>query len=157
MEKIAPYILRNRRYILSVVRNLTTEQINDVPRGFNNSIIWNIGHMTAVQLEMYYLMTGNALKVEEKYHVNFRIGTHPFWVEEAEIAVVKHLYLQAVGQLDEDYRAGLFKNYDALASPHPNASALSDITTHFLFHEGLHFNNIMSLRRIILMGEVPIR
>ena len=154
MEKIIPYVLQNRRYILSVSRNLTIEQLNEVPRGFNNSIIWNIGHMTAVQLEMYYLMTGNVLKVEDKYHAAFRIGTHPFWVDAEEIIKIKQLHLQTLGQLNEDYQAGLFREFESVTPQRPNSLSLADINNHFLFHEGLHFNNIMALRRIILMNEM---
>lgn len=132
---------------------MTTEQLNAVPRGFNNSIIWNIGHMTASLWEMFYLMTGHALNVEEKYHVDFRIGTRAAWVNDDEIIKIKQLHLQAVGQLDEDYHAGLFEEYESFAGQHPNSPSLADLSNHFLFHEGLHFNNIMALRRIILMDE----
>src|SRR4051812_1653028 len=113
MEKLAPYVMQNRRYIVSVVRHMTTEQLNAVPRGFNNSVIWNIGHMTASLWEMFYLMTGHPLNVEEKYHANFRIGTRPSWVDENEIVKIKQLHLQAVSQLDADYHAGMFEDYEA--------------------------------------------
>jgi len=153
MEKLAPYVMQNRRYIVSVIRHMTTEQLNLVPRGFSNSIIWNIGHMTASLLEMFYLMTGHGITVEEKYHTGFRIGTHPFWVDQDEVIKIKHLYLESVGQLDQDYYSGFFEEYEASVRMDQSMLSLTDLSNHFLFHEGLHFNNIMTLRRIILLDQ----
>jgi hypothetical protein len=42
--------LRKLRFaVLKAVEQLTTEQLNKVPDGFNNNIIWNIAHLIASQ------------------------------------------------------------------------------------------------------------
>jgi uncharacterized damage-inducible protein DinB len=38
-----------RQRILDEISHLSVEQLNKVPTGFNNNIIWNLGHMIAAQ------------------------------------------------------------------------------------------------------------
>jgi hypothetical protein len=38
-----------RTTLLTLVENLTINQLNEVPEGFNNNIIWNLAHLTAAQ------------------------------------------------------------------------------------------------------------
>ncbi len=43
-------ILRNtRKHLLSFINDLSTEELNEIPQGFNNNIIWNLAHLTATQ------------------------------------------------------------------------------------------------------------
>ena len=48
-------ILRQPRIkILEELQNFSLEQLNDIPAGFNNNIIWNLGHMIAAQQGVCY-------------------------------------------------------------------------------------------------------
>lgn len=42
------YTLRHiRTSVLNLIESLTLKQINEIPAGFNNNIIWNLGHLVA--------------------------------------------------------------------------------------------------------------
>ena len=43
-----------RQYLLNDIKDLTVEQLNEVPAGFNNNIIWNVAHMLATQQGICY-------------------------------------------------------------------------------------------------------
>ena len=61
-------ILQNpRKLILDTISNLTIDQVNKIPEGFNNNIIWNLGHMIASQQGLCYKRTGTALRVSDDF------------------------------------------------------------------------------------------
>ena len=47
MEKQFETIRKTRAFLRSLVDNLTTEQLNEIPEGFSNNIVWNFGHIVA--------------------------------------------------------------------------------------------------------------
>ncbi len=42
-------IKKTRRFLLNLVSELSTDQLNEIPPDFNNNIIWNMGHLIAAQ------------------------------------------------------------------------------------------------------------
>lgn len=71
-------ILRKARLrMLEKVNGLSIEQLNKVPEGFNNNIIWNMGHLLASQESMMYIRSGQALHVEQSFIDAYRNGTKP--------------------------------------------------------------------------------
>lgn len=44
--------------ILKTIEQLPTEQLNKVPDGFNNNIIWNVAHLIASQQNLCYIKAG---------------------------------------------------------------------------------------------------
>ena len=41
--------LKNRKLLEAFLDNFTLEQLNKIPEGFNNNIIWNIAHTIVTQ------------------------------------------------------------------------------------------------------------
>ena len=39
----------NRKRHLNFLEDYTLEQLNKVPNGFNNNLVWNIGHIIVAQ------------------------------------------------------------------------------------------------------------
>ncbi len=40
--------MQNRKVLEGYLQNYSLEQLNKVPQGFNNNLIWNIGHIIVV-------------------------------------------------------------------------------------------------------------
>ena len=40
---------QNRKNMLNLLRGYTLEQINKIPAGFNNNLVWNAGHSLFAQ------------------------------------------------------------------------------------------------------------
>jgi hypothetical protein len=58
MKKHLGWIKKTRTSLLNMISGLSLEQINKVPEGFNNNIIWNLGHLVSAQQGICYSRSG---------------------------------------------------------------------------------------------------
>jgi hypothetical protein len=54
MKSQIEIIKKTRTFLLEQIKNLGNEEFNRVAEGFNNNIIWNLGHMIAAQQGICY-------------------------------------------------------------------------------------------------------
>lgn len=54
-----------RELLQKFIENHTLEQLNTIPAGFKNNIIWNIGHVVVTQQLLAYKLSGLAMKVSD--------------------------------------------------------------------------------------------
>jgi hypothetical protein len=47
-----------RQFLLDQIAGLTTEELNQIPRGLNNNIIWNLAHLISGQQGIFYARAG---------------------------------------------------------------------------------------------------
>jgi hypothetical protein len=100
MQKAIERIKNARTYILKLIEDLDAEQLNKIPVGLNNNIIWNLGHLIASQQSICYRRARIEMFVEEKYFTAYRPGTKPnAFVDPAEIECMKKLFLTAIDNL----------------------------------------------------------
>ncbi|MEO6718949.1 MAG: DinB family protein [Ferruginibacter sp.] len=142
---------KTRKYLLDLINELTIEELNEIPVGFNNNIIWNLGHMLASQQGVCYKRAGLNLVIDEKYFLDYKPETKPDHFIDAEQAdKIKGLFLPAIDQLEEDYNNNVFANYPPWTNRYGVEHKNIDDTINFLlFHEGLHLGYIMALKRIV--------
>lgn len=153
MEKEIEILKKTRTSLLSLINELTTDQLNQVPPGFNNNIIWNLAHLVAAQQGVCYVRGGLPLVVGEQLFMAYKPDTKPGgYVNEEEVQVIKGLLLSTIDKLAEDLRAGLF----AANPPWTNRYGvehrnIEDSVRFLLFHDGLHFGYIMALKRVVMV------
>ena len=58
MTKQIEIVRSLREYLLSTVNELSTEQLNQIPDGSGNNIIWNLAHLIAAQQGICYIRAG---------------------------------------------------------------------------------------------------
>ncbi|MDB4905179.1 MAG: DinB family protein [Mucilaginibacter sp.] len=152
MQKGIERLKKTRIYLLNLIEGLTTEQLNEVPAGFNNNIIWNLGHLITSQQSICYLRSGVKVFIDEKYLPFYKPQTKPDkFVESAEIEQMKKLFLTAIDQFEKDYEGKLFSNHPAWTTMYGIEVKDIDDAIHFaLFHEGLHTGYIMALKRLLI-------
>ncbi|HEY9002349.1 MAG TPA: DinB family protein [Mucilaginibacter sp.] len=151
MTKQIEIIRKTRAYLLKNLEGLTTEQYNKIPEGFNNNIIWNLGHLIAAQQGVCYLRGGLAPRVEEDIINSFKSGTKPERpLSEAEIENIKALLFSTLDLLEEDYNNNIFGRYTAWTTRYDVELASIDDAINFLpFHEGLHSGCTNALKRLV--------
>ncbi|MGI4803261.1 MAG: DinB family protein, partial [Janthinobacterium lividum] len=94
-----------RKYLLNLIAELNPEQLNKIPQGFSNNIIWNLAHLTATQQRICYLRSGLKPVVQEQYITPFIPGTKPEgFVDSAEIETLKSLFISTIEELETDYK-----------------------------------------------------
>jgi hypothetical protein len=144
-------IKKTRIHILNLVTELTVEQLNEIPTGFNNNIIWNLGHLVASQQSISYLRAGLPPFIDEKYFLAYKPGTSPGqFVDSEQVEAIKKIFLTAIDRFGIDYHNNLFTSYPSWTSHYGIGNNNIDDAVNFtLFHEGLHLGYIMALKRLV--------
>ena len=142
---------KSREIVFKKIQNLTLEQLHTIPEGFSNNIIWNVAHLVVTQQLLHYKNAGLDCLVPDELIANFKKGTVPsVTLTEEDIEEVKDLLMGLPATLEEDYEAGIFKDYETY--PTSTGFVLTDIDTAIAFnnlHEGIHLGIIMALTKLV--------
>lgn len=154
MEKKIEKIKKFRLFLLSQVEALTAGQLNSIPSGYNNNIIWNIGHLISAQQTMCYIRAGLPVTIDDKYFNSYLSGTKPgAFVDDKEISIIKELLLSTIDRLQTDYDKKLFINYTPSAGILKvygfEVNNIDEALEYLLYHEGFHGGYITALKRLV--------
>ncbi|WP_238395215.1 DinB family protein [Mucilaginibacter sp. 14171R-50] len=151
IEKQLEIMRRPRLNIVSTLNNFSLEQLNKIPAGFNNNIIWNLGHMIAAQQGVCYKRAGLNTWVDDAFFQRYKPESKPEGpVDAAGFEEIKTLLTTSLDQLEHDYKNGIFGTYPAWTTRYGVTMASIDDALAFLpFHEGLHIGYIMAMRKLV--------
>jgi hypothetical protein len=140
---------KNRKLMASFLDKFSVEQLNTVPEGFNNNIIWNIAHLVATQQLLTYKLSGLPMRVDEAFVEAYRKGTKANGMVSAEdIATIKSMLFSSVEQTKEDYNNGVFKSYNAYTtSTGSTLTSFEDAMAFNNYHEGIHLGYILAMKK----------
>jgi hypothetical protein len=118
-ERFECEILRASRTRLFNLIVATSDDIKfKIPEGFNNNIIWQIGHCITSQQRHMYMRSGLPMYISEEFMESFKIGSSPAtWQITPDVKEVKHLLIETVNRLESDLESGLFVNYQPFELP----------------------------------------
>ena len=152
MDHIIDNVKQVRAHAIESIGGLSTAQLNEVPEGFNNNIIWNLAHLVAAQQGICYLRAGLETVVDKEFYLSYTGGTKPDGiVSEEEINHIKTLLISTLDQFKIDYHNQIFDNYKGWTTRYGvGLNNIDDATMFLPFHEGLHLGYIMALKRVIL-------
>lgn len=140
-----------RAFLLNMVDGLSTEQLNLVPAGFNNNIIWHLGHVVATQQGVTYLKSGREVRIPQEIYNEFKTGTkpeRPYSTE--EIDNIKSLFFSTLDIFREDLENKYFEGYVPFSTRYGVELTNIEMVTEFLpYHEGLHIGFVNALKRIV--------
>ncbi|PAM95998.1 hypothetical protein B4N84_05485 [Flavobacterium sp. IR1] len=140
-----------RKVLINILDNYSLEQLNKIPQGFNNNIIWNAAHCVAVQQALVYKLSGLPTIVSKDFIFKYSKGAKPEGdVSQEEVEEIKVLLSTTLHQVQQDYSAGIFVNYNEYTTSLGNT--LKDINGALEFnnyHEGIHTGVIMSIRKFV--------
>ena len=144
-------IRKTRSFLLEVIKELSVEQLNIVPTGFNNNIIWNLGHLVAAQQGICYTRAGLNPWAEEAFMNTYKSGTKPnSEISTEQIEKIKELLFSSVDMLENDYKKNLWPVYPAWTTRSGIEINSIDEAIEFLnYHEGLHSGYIMAMSKIV--------
>ena len=102
-------IKATRTFLLTLIEDLTIEQLNQISEGFNNNIIWNLAHLVAAQQSICYKRSGLQPIVQDKYFSPFAPGSKPEgFIDANEVETIKTLLLSTLNEFESDYKKGFF-------------------------------------------------
>ncbi len=112
MKKHLEIIRKPRLFLLNHINGLSLDQLNEIPVGFNNNIIWNMGHLIAAQQGVCYVRMGLPPYTGEDFFNRYKPGSKPEGpVTAAEVDQIKELLFSTLEQLERDYDQEIFRNY----------------------------------------------
>jgi hypothetical protein len=151
MQKRFDTLLKTRQLLLNVLAPLSNEQLNKIPTGFKNNIIWNVGHLLVTQQLLCYKLSGLDCLVSDEMIEKYQKGSTPInTVATAEVDEIKALFLKFPVQLSDDYEKGIFKNYyEYTTSVKVTITSIEDAIDFNLFHEGIHLGIILQLLKFV--------
>lgn len=146
-------VLHNTRGIFKkLLEENTLEDLNKIPKGFNNNIIWNIAHIVVTQQLLGYKLSGLLTSVSDEMIDKYRKDSKPNGnVSQEEVDVINNLLSATLEQTKEDYYNGIFKTYTAYTvSTTGNTLTNIDEALQFMaIHEGLHYGYVLALLKAI--------
>jgi len=106
-------VLKNTRTIFNkIIENNALEDLNKIPKGFNNNIIWNIGHVVVSEQLLAYKLSGLESMLTDNMINKYRKDTKPEGdVSQEEVNEIKVLLSSTLKKTESDYTTGVFKNY----------------------------------------------
>jgi hypothetical protein len=140
-----------RNKFLKLIDEHTEEQLFAVPEGFNNNILWQIGHSVVSHQRLLYLRSGLEMNVADSYVDNFKIGTSPAtWTKDVSVLEVKDSLLSTVQQFQKDWNAGIFVNYEVVQTS--LGVSLNNAHEAFAFsnvHEAIHYGYATAISKVL--------
>ena len=140
-----------REILVKVLDNHSLEQLNKIPEGFSNNLIWNVAHCVAAQQTLVYKLSGLPTMTSEEFTMKYRKGTKPEGdVSQAEVDEIRTLLSETLHQTEKDYLNKTFLNYtEYTTSMGFTLRNVEDALSFNNFHEGTHIGIIMSIRKFV--------
>lgn len=141
-----------RKFYSKFLEKTSLDDLNKIPQGFNNNIIWNIGHIVVTQQLLAYKLSGLPMMVSDSMIAKYMKDTKPEgFVNQHEVDEIKQLLFSTIEKTKEDFNHNIFKNFQEYTVS-TTGNILSDIDDSFqfiLFHEGMHLGYVMALSRAL--------
>ncbi|WP_281231544.1 DinB family protein [Flavobacterium gelatinilyticum] len=140
-----------REILLKILDSHSLEQLNKIPEGFNNNIIWNAAHCIAAQQSLVYKLSGIPAVVSDEFISKYRKGTKPEAdVSQAEVDEIKELLLSTLEKTEKDFESGLFVEYNEYTTSMGfTLRNVQDALNFNNYHEGTHTGIMMALRKLV--------
>ncbi|MBF4517249.1 DinB family protein [Flavobacterium sp. ANB] len=140
-----------REIFLKILDNHSLEQLNKIPEGFKNNVIWNVAHCISSQQVLVYKLSGLPTLVSDEFIDKYKKGTKPEAdVSQAELDEIKRLLFATLEQTEKDYAENVFNHYTFYkTSMGFDLENVQDALDFVSYHEGIHTGIIMSLQKFI--------
>lgn len=140
-----------REILLKILESHSLEQLNKIPEGFKNNLIWNVAHCIASQQVLVYKLSGLKMQVSDEFVSKYSKGTKPEGdVSQVEVDEIKALLSATFDQTEKDYRNNVFAHYTAYkTSMGFDLNNIQDALDFVNYHEGIHTGIIMSIRKFV--------
>ncbi len=144
-------LMASRKLTLDFINSFNPAQLNHIPQGFKNNLIWNMGHLVVTQQLLWYNLSEKEMLIPANMVKKYQKGSKPGEsIGENEINTIKELLISLPEKSIADYKNGLFKTYKSYTTSfNVTLQSIEDGIKFNNFHEGLHVGTIMALRKLI--------
>ena len=142
-----------RHNFIAIMEAYSLAQLNTVPIGFNNNMIWNIAHVVATYDMLCYKLHNIPTRLDGDFIEEFKKGTMPQrMLDQSFVDDLKKKMLNQVDWIERDYKGNVFPS--SIPNPYETSyrfvlNNIEDVITFNNVHENLHMGIVMSLRKFI--------
>ncbi|MFZ4928655.1 DinB family protein [Chryseobacterium sp. Mn2064] len=141
----------SRKAYLAFFEKHSLDQLNIIPSGFNNNLIWNIGHIIATHHKLIYLGSGLQGHISDELFQKYQSGTRPTSsVTQEEANLLRELLISQIEPTMKDLKNNIFLGYhERTTGTGFHLTSIHDAFEWNNFHEGLHLGYMMGIRKLI--------
>ncbi|WP_316792110.1 DinB family protein [Pedobacter frigoris] len=151
MEQLLAIIRQTRKNFTQLIEASSLEELNEVPAGFNNNMIWNFGHIIVSQQLLCYKLAGIEPKIDKALISDYQKGTKPErFIEQAEIETLKNLMVSTIDVLETDLKNNIFTSYHGFMTSYGvQLNNTNDAFQFFPVHDAFHYGCASSIKKAI--------
>ena len=152
MQYALKYIRRINENFIELMSDLTIEQLNEIPEGFNNNIIWNFGHIVNTTPALCYLRTGVDTTFQVPLLTKYNRGTKPDEVvSKEEFEELKALAFSYLDKIEKDYAAGVFAKITPFATItfKYEMETIDELLTCITAHTSMHLGVANAMKKLV--------
>jgi DinB superfamily len=137
-----------RSFFIKHVDGIQEDLANIQPEGFNNNILWHIGHVLTTTESLVFGFPKKSSHLPAIYMELFARGTKPAdW--QGDVPSISVLSSQLKEQVTRLKEIPAEKLNVKLKEPFLGQETFGELVNFALFHENLHLGNIQAMKRVI--------
>jgi len=143
---------KTRGFFKAYLEDLSLAELNAIPSGFNNNIIWNIGHSIVTEQILVYKLSGLKPNVSEVLVEKYKKGTKPNGkATQEDVNELKDLVFSTIEQTQHDFNTKVFKTFNeyTLSTTGNTLTNVNQAIQFALIHEGMHAGYILAMLRVL--------
>ena len=127
------------------------EQLNTIPAGMSNNLIWNMGHVIVSQQKLVYALSGLPMHIPDSLFEKYQNGSRPDGkASQTEVDEIKKLLSEMVEKTKADFEVGIFKEFHPYQSKTGfHLGTWKEAMEFNNYHEGIHLGIMMSIKKHI--------
>jgi len=153
MNEVFDFIINSRKAFIKLIDGLTIEELNKIPDGFSNNIIWNFGHIVVSTQMLCYVRTGVSQDAASvKFNEYYKKDTKPtYTVTEEEVAELKAIALESIEKIKEDYANGKFSSITPFttATYGVQMNSIEEVLITTIGHDNVHCGYASALKKYV--------
>ena len=141
----------SRELYKNYLDSYSLEQLNTIPEGMSNNLIWNIGHVIVSQQKLVYALSGLPMHIPDSLFEKYQNGSRPDGkTPQTEVDEIKKLLSEMVEKTKADFEAGVFKEFHPYQTKTGfHLGTLKEAMEFNNYHEGIHLGIMMSIKKYI--------
>lgn len=144
-------IATTRANFNKVLDRLSLEEINRVPQGLNNNVIWNYAHAILSTGILVYSNSNLELKFSSEWIELYKKDSKVIRdINQAEVDEIKILSSTTLTNLRMDYKNNLFKKFEVYPTSYGiTLNTVEQAIEFSAIHEAVHYGYALALKRNI--------
>jgi len=146
-DALIPLLLAARKNIAGLCAQHSTDQLNLIPDGLNNNLIWNAGHVIATTELLTYGLSGLPTPSPRSFIDRYRKGSRPTGPASADdLAYITEQLTAGV----TDLKSLDWSNYkEYTTSFGVTLHSIDEAVAFNNMHETLHLGTMLAIRRLV--------